>query len=107
MAFFLGKTSLSTPAHWYILLVFLAEPLPGIIHMVPVTARSTADPLVLVYVACVSGRATSRQHPMVPEVQPKKREFKHRGPTANFEYIWEKVGPRHPLSDKVFERLGT
>ena len=34
------------------------------------------------------------------------RELKHRGPTANFEYVWEKVEPIQPLSDKVFERLG-
>ena len=35
-----------------------------------------------------------------------KREFELRGPIANFEYVWEKVEPIHPLSDKVFERLG-
>ena len=34
-------------------------------------------------------------------------EFKHRVPTANFEYFWEKVGATHPLSGKIFERLGT
>ena len=37
---------------------------------------------------------------------PTNREFKHRGPNANFEYLWEKVEPIHPLSDKVFERPG-
>ena len=34
------------------------------------------------------------------------KELKYRGPTANFEYFWEKVEPIHPLWDKVFERLG-
>ena len=34
------------------------------------------------------------------------RELKHRGPTANFEYVWETVGHIYSLPDKVFERLG-
>ena len=30
------------------------------------------------------------------------KEFKHTGPTANFEYLRGKVGLIQPLSDKVF-----
>ena len=37
----------------------------------------------------------------------KNKESKHGGPAANFEYVWEKVEPIHPLSDKAFEGLGT
>ena len=35
------------------------------------------------------------------------REFKHRGPTANFYVVWTKVGPIHPFLDKVLKAFGT
>ena len=55
--------------------------------------------------SCVAQVTQGNYIDVVFRFSQKHIEFKHRGPNASFEYLWEKVEPIHPLSDKVFEQL--